>query len=116
MTSATRRSSSASRALGYPIEPDELAAIAGSGAVGRPHIGEAMRRRGYVSSITEAFERFLRRGAPAWVDRRRLSLLGGRAPGAPRRRPRRRWPTPGIIRTDEAGLAHLVGEAPHAAE
>ncbi len=97
-------------ALGYPIEPEELAAIAGSGAAGRPHIGEAMRRRGYVASITEAFERFLRRGAPAWVDRRRLSLSAavrlvcgadGVAVIA----------HPGIIRTDEAGLARLLGEA-----
>jgi predicted metal-dependent phosphoesterase TrpH len=97
-------------ALGYPIDPEELAAIAGSGAAGRPHIGEAMRRRGYVSSITEAFECFLRRGAPAWVDRRRLSLSAavrlvraadGLAVIA----------HPGIIRTDEAGLSRLVGEA-----
>ena len=98
------------RALGYPIEPDELAAIAGSGAVGRPHIGEAMRRRGYVASITEAFDRFLRRGAPAWVDRRRLSLsaairLVRRADGLAV------IAHPGIIRTDAAGLARLVTEA-----
>jgi hypothetical protein len=96
--------------LGYPVEPDELAAIAGSGAAGRPHIGEAMRRRGYVASITEAFERFLARGAPAWVDRRRLSLpaavrLVRRADGVAV------IAHPGIIRTDEAGLARLVGEA-----
>jgi predicted metal-dependent phosphoesterase TrpH len=58
--------------LGYPVEPEAVAAIADGGAVGRPHIGEAMRRRGYVSSIEDAFERFLRKGAPAYVDRRRL--------------------------------------------
>ncbi len=98
------------RRSGYPVEPDELAAIAGSGAAGRPHIGEAMRRRGYVASITEAFERFLARGAPAWVDRRRLSLpaavrLVRRADGLAV------IAHPGIIRTDEAGLARLVAEA-----
>ncbi len=96
--------------LGYPIAPEELAAIAGGGAVGRPHIGEAMRRRGYVGSITEAFERFLARGAPAWVDRRRLTLseavrLVARADGLAV------IAHPGIIRTDAAGLARLVGEA-----
>jgi predicted metal-dependent phosphoesterase TrpH len=96
--------------LGYPVAPEELAAIAGSGAVGRPHVGEAMRRRGYVDSITEAFERFLARGAPAWVDRRRLSLreavrLVARADGLAV------IAHPGIIRTDAAGLARLVGEA-----
>jgi hypothetical protein len=98
------------RALGCPVAPDELAAIAGSGAAGRPHIGEAMRRRGYVASITEAFERFLARGAPAWVDRRRLSL-----PAAVRLLRRADGLAviahPGIIRTDAAGLARLVAEA-----
>ena len=99
--------------LGYPIEPAELAAIAGGEAVGRPHIGEAMRRRGYVQSISEAFERFLRRSAPAYVDRRRLGLAegvrllrdsGGVAVIA----------HPGIIRTDEAGLRHLCSDAARA--
>ncbi len=96
--------------LGYPVDPGELAAVAEHGAVGRPHIGEAMRRRGYVASIAEAFERFLRRGAPAWVDRRRLSLSQAvrslRASGG--------LPViahPGIIRTDEAGLAAIAREA-----
>ena len=98
------------RALGYPIEPAELAEIAGGGAVGRPHIGEAMRRRGYVESISDAFARFLRRGAPAWVDRRRLSLseavrLIHRADGLAA------IAHPGIIRADAAGLARLVREA-----
>lgn len=69
-----------------------------------------MRRRGYVSSITEAFDRFLHRGAPAWVDRQRLSLseavrLVRRADGLAA------IAHPDIIRTDEAGLAALVAEA-----
>jgi len=96
--------------LGYPLEERELAAIGEHGAVGRPHIAEALRRRGYVRSIPEAFERFLRRGAPAWVDRRRLSLPQAvrslRASGG--------LPViahPGIIRTDDAGLATLAREA-----
>jgi predicted metal-dependent phosphoesterase TrpH len=96
--------------LGYPVEPAELAAIAAGEAVGRPHIGEAMRRRGYVASISEAFERFLRRSAPAYVDRRRLGLAegvrllgesGGVAVIA----------HPGIIRTDDAGLRRLCAAA-----
>ena len=96
--------------LGYPLQPAELAQVAGGEAVGRPHIGEAMRRHGYVQTISEAFERFLRRGAPAYVDRRRLGLApavrliresGGVAVIA----------HPGIIRTDHAGLRRLVREA-----
>jgi predicted metal-dependent phosphoesterase TrpH len=96
--------------LGHPLDPDDLKAAAENGAVGRPHIGEALVRRGYASSITEAFERFLRRGAPAWVDRRRLSLGAAmrllRASGG--------LPVlahPGIIRTDAGGLEHIVRDA-----
>jgi predicted metal-dependent phosphoesterase TrpH len=99
--------------LGFPLDPADLAAAAENGAVGRPHIGEAMMRRGYVSSITEAFELYLRRGAPAWVDRRRLALGRAlkllRASGA--------VPVlahPGIIRTDAAGLNHIVRDAARA--
>jgi predicted metal-dependent phosphoesterase TrpH len=72
-----------------------------------------MVRRGYVSSISEAFELYLRRGAPAWVDRRRLALGRAlkllRASGA--------LPVlahPGIIRTDPAGLNHIVRDAARA--
>jgi predicted metal-dependent phosphoesterase TrpH len=96
--------------LGLPLDEDDLAAAAENGAVGRPHIGEAMVRRGYVSSISEAFELYLRRGAPAWVDRRRLALGRAlkllRASGA--------LPVlahPGIIRADAAGLNHIVRDA-----
>jgi predicted metal-dependent phosphoesterase TrpH len=97
-------------ALDLPLDRDDLAAAAENGAVGRPHIGEAMVRRGYVSSVGEAFDLYLRRGAPAWVDRRRLALGRGvkllRASGA--------LPVlahPGIIRTDAAGLARIVRDA-----
>jgi predicted metal-dependent phosphoesterase TrpH len=96
--------------LGLPLDAGDLAAGAENGAVGRPHIGEAMVRRGYVGSIAEAFELYLRRGAPAWVDRRRLALSRGikllRASGA--------LPVlahPGIIRTDAPGLARIVRDA-----
>ena len=96
--------------LGMPLDPEHLAAVAENGAVGRPHIGEAMVRRGYVSSISEAFKLYLRRGAPAWVDRRRLALGHAlrllRASGA--------LPVlahPGIVHTDTAGLIHIVRDA-----
>ena len=96
--------------LGLPLDADDLAAAGENGAVGRPHIGEAMMRRGYVSSISEAFELYLRRGAPAWVDRRRLALGHAlrllRGSGA--------LPVlahPGIIRTDAAGLDRIVRHA-----
>jgi predicted metal-dependent phosphoesterase TrpH len=96
--------------LGMPLDAADVTAAAENGSVGRPHIGEALRRRGYVSSISQAFELYLRRGAPAWVDRRRLSMGAAmrllRASGG--------LPVlahPGIIRTDASGLDHLLRDA-----
>jgi len=96
--------------LGFVLDAADLATAAENGSVGRPHIGKALMRRGYVSSISEAFELYLRRGAPAWVDRRRLSLGAAvrllRASGG--------LPVlahPGLIRTDGAGLDHLLRDA-----
>ena len=112
-TSATRASSSASPSSGYRSTPSDLAGGRRNGAVGRPHIGEAMVRRGYVGSVSEAFERFLRRGAPAWVDRRRLAL----GPAIRLLRASGGLPVlahPGIIRTDAAGLEHIVRDAARA--
>lgn len=99
--------------LGMPLTPAELTAAAGDGAVGRPHIGLAMVRRGYVGSVPEAFRLYLGRGAPAWVDKRRLSLraavdllcAAGAAPVLAH---------PGIIRADRAGLEHIVRDAAEA--
>lgn len=73
-------------ALGCEVPFGEVAAEAGPGVVGRPHIAAVMLRRGYVSSIEEAFNRFLAKGAAAYVERRKppaaeviAALRGARA-------------------------------------
>jgi len=63
---------------GVRIDMDDVrAAAAASGSsgkvVGRMHIAEALIRAGIVKSLSEAFERHIGRGAPAYVERRRLS-------------------------------------------
>ena len=55
--------------LGCPVEPEELAAEAGGGVVGRPHIAAVMIRKGYVRNLDEAFDRYLAKGAAAYVER-----------------------------------------------
>lgn len=55
--------------IGKPVSMAELEAMAGDGQVGRPHFARAMVRRGYVSSVSEAFELYLKRGAPAYVPK-----------------------------------------------
>ncbi len=57
---------------GIEIGLDEVLEEAGKGAVGRPHIAAVLLRKGYVSSIKEAFHRWLTRGRPAYVERDRL--------------------------------------------
>lgn len=41
------------------IDPEEVFKLSGPGSVGRPHIAAVMEKKGYVSSIEEAFRRFL---------------------------------------------------------
>jgi len=59
--------------LGMPVSLDEVAEEAGSGSVGRPHIAAVMMRKGYVSSLAEAFDLWLGAGKPAYAARPRLS-------------------------------------------
>jgi len=59
--------------LGMPIDPAEVFAIVKEGSAGRPHVAQVMVQRGYVSSVREAFDRYLHANGPANVPRRRLS-------------------------------------------
>jgi 3',5'-nucleoside bisphosphate phosphatase len=59
--------------LGLPIDPEEVFAIVGEGAPGRPHVAQVMVQRGYVKSVREAFDRYLRTNGPAAVARRRVT-------------------------------------------
>jgi predicted metal-dependent phosphoesterase TrpH len=53
------------RELGIDITLEELQSIA-SGEIGRPHFAYLLVKKGYVRSIEEAFERYLKKGAPAY--------------------------------------------------
>jgi len=55
--------------LGCPLDYGELLAEARGGVVGRPHIAALMIRRRYVRDLNEAFDRYLAKGAPAYVER-----------------------------------------------
>jgi hypothetical protein len=57
------------RRLGIDIDLDDLAVQAGGGAVGRPHVARALVDAGVVDGFEEAFERFLGRGRPAFVEK-----------------------------------------------
>lgn len=61
------------RDLGVDVTWEEILAEAGDSLVGRPHFARVLLRKGVVSSIQEAFDRFLGRAAPAYVDKQRLA-------------------------------------------
>lgn len=61
------------RALGLDIHIDEVKEVAGEAAMGRPHLARVMMEKGYVSSVTEAFERYIGLGRPAYVPRTHLT-------------------------------------------
>lgn len=63
-------------ALGYPVSWERVQEIAGEASIGRPHVARALWEAGHVSSIDEAFERFLGRNGPAYAEREKMTPEG----------------------------------------
>jgi predicted metal-dependent phosphoesterase TrpH len=74
--------------LGIPISLDEIRREAGKIQLGRPHIAQFMVQKGWVETIDEAFDVYLGKGRPAYVDKfritcaRAIEIIGG-AGGVP---------------------------------
>lgn len=58
--------------LGIDLSMKDVTAVAGDGLIGRPHIAQVLVKKQAVSSINEAFDRYLGRGKPAYVDKYRI--------------------------------------------
>jgi len=58
--------------LGIELDFDDVLEQAGPGNIGRPHIARAMLDAGIISTMQEAFERFIGRNCPAYADRWRV--------------------------------------------
>lgn len=61
--------------LGMPVTLEELLAEAGPTGAGRPHIAAILVRKGYASSVQDAFDKYLGKGGPAYLDKERLEAL-----------------------------------------
>ena len=59
-------------ALGIDISWEQVERIADGASVGRPHIAQAMVERGYMKYKKDAFDQYLGRNGPAYVERMRL--------------------------------------------
>lgn len=61
---------------GFPVEPDELmAALPPDAPAGRPHLGRVLVREGIVSSVGEAFRRYLGWGGKYYLPRTHTPVL-----------------------------------------
>ena len=58
--------------LGFQISLEEVNQEVGDGQLGRPHIAYAMLKKGFVTSIDEAFDKYLGTKRPAYVDKDRI--------------------------------------------
>lgn len=59
--------------LGIHISWERVREIAGTGTVGRPHIAQALLEKRYIGSIGEAFDRYIARDGPAYVEREKMT-------------------------------------------
>ena len=59
--------------LGVHIDWRRVQEIAGDGSMARPHVAQAMLEKGYITSIREAFDKYIARDGPAYVEREKLT-------------------------------------------
>ena len=59
--------------LGLPVSYEEMAEEAHGPGVGRPHAAAVLVRKGVVATVQEAFDRWLAKGRPGYVEKERLT-------------------------------------------
>jgi 3',5'-nucleoside bisphosphate phosphatase len=59
--------------MNVPLKKEAVFAIANCNSPGRPHVARALIQAGVVQNLDEAFERFLKKGRPAWVPKFKIS-------------------------------------------
>lgn len=60
--------------LGVDTTYNEMQKLAGDGVIGRPHFGQLLINLGKVRSMQDAFEKYLRKGRPAYAAREKLPV------------------------------------------
>lgn len=58
--------------IGFRLSLEELHEEFGKSQLGRPHIAQVMVRKGFVKTIDDAFDEYIGKGGPAYVDKYRL--------------------------------------------
>ncbi|MDP3702999.1 MAG: PHP domain-containing protein [Candidatus Omnitrophota bacterium] len=55
------------KGAGVTIDAEEVFAVAGQGTVGRPHVARVLLKHGYISTLSEAFTRYIGPKNPGFV-------------------------------------------------
>jgi predicted metal-dependent phosphoesterase TrpH len=58
---------------GVAISMQDVLDVAGGEVIGRPHIAQVLLKKGYVSSIKQAFDKYLGQGGSAFFDKEQLT-------------------------------------------
>ena len=61
--------------IGIPLRAESVFALANCKSPGRPHVARAMVKEKLIGNLDEAFERYLKKGRPAWVPKTKMSAL-----------------------------------------
>jgi predicted metal-dependent phosphoesterase TrpH len=61
--------------LNVPLRAEAVFEIANCRAPGRPHVARALVKQGFCHNLDEAFDRFLKKGKPAWVPKFKMSAV-----------------------------------------
>jgi predicted metal-dependent phosphoesterase TrpH len=59
--------------LGVALEAGSVFALANCRSPGRPHVARALVQGGWCSGVDEAFDRFLKKGRPAWMPKFKMA-------------------------------------------
>jgi len=63
--------------LGIPLKAESVFALANCKSPGRPHVARALVKEKLIGNLDEAFEKYLKKGRPAWVPKTKMSALEG---------------------------------------
>lgn len=63
--------------LNVPLQVESVFKLANCQSPGRPHVARALVKASLCRSLDEAFDRFLKKGRPAWVPKAKMSALEG---------------------------------------
>jgi 3',5'-nucleoside bisphosphate phosphatase len=58
--------------MGFELTLNEIRKDFGECQLGRPHIAKQMVKKGFVQSVAEAFDKYLAKGQPAYIDKYRV--------------------------------------------